>query len=86
MALHLMLRTAKAAVADGWAGLDEMLVGLPRHEDDLDWDLLCDVLFRDLDMLNLFDVEFDGIEDSDAAQNQLLGMGDYRPRPGSRHS
>jgi hypothetical protein len=80
MALHLMLRTAKAAVVDGWAGLEETLAGLPEQEDDLDWDLLYEVLFQDFDMLSLFNIELDGIEDPDAEQNQLLGVGDYRPQ------
>jgi hypothetical protein len=47
MALHQILRTAKAAVIDGWGGLDETLARLPEHDDDLGWDLLYDVLFQD---------------------------------------
>jgi hypothetical protein len=40
---------------------------------------LDDVLFQDLDIVSLFDVELDGIEDPDAEQNARIGMGGYRP-------
>jgi len=37
------------------------------------------VLFQDLDILDLFDTQLDGIEDPDSDRNRLTGMGDYRP-------
>ncbi|WP_132118936.1 hypothetical protein [Actinocrispum wychmicini] len=81
MALHLILRNAKASVADGWAGVTETteFASLPEHAEDFDWDTLLDILFQDLDILGLFNAELDGIEDPDAEQNQWIGMGDYRP-------
>lgn len=80
MALHLILRHVQAAVADGWAGVEDRFADLLEHEDDLDWDLLHDVLFQDLDILELFDVQLDGIEDPETEQNRQMGVGDYRPQ------
>lgn len=80
MALYLMLRCAKAEVAD-----DQELetastwTRIAAHPEDFCWHLLDDVLFQDLDILNLFDAELDGIEDPAAEPNLRIGMGDYRP-------
>jgi hypothetical protein len=79
MALHLMLRYARAAVADGRSGLESTFADLPHHPDDLDWDTLSDNLFQDHDILELFSPESDGIEDPDSEDNQRIAMGDYRP-------
>lgn len=76
----MMVRHAKAAVANGWAGLDDEFATLPGHANDFQWDLLYDVLFQDLDILSLFDAELDGIEDPEAEQNRWLGIGDYTPQ------
>jgi hypothetical protein len=80
MALHLVLDHAPAAVEDGWAGLDRHPLPLPEHPDDFDWDMASEVLFQDLDILSLFDVEMDGIEDPGDEHNRDLGIGDYRPQ------
>jgi len=80
MALHLMLEDAPTAVQDGWAGLDETLPRLPGHPDDYDWDMAGEVLFQDHDILDLFDVELDGVEDPDSEHNRVMGIGDYRPQ------
>jgi hypothetical protein len=80
MALHLILRSAEAAVGDDWAGFAERYADLPEHEDDHDWDMLTETLFQDLDILALFSKQLDGIEDPDTDQNQELGIGDYRPQ------
>ena len=79
MALHLMLRTAQAAVDDGWGPSPDKLARLPQHTDDYDWDLAFDVLLQDDDILNLFDEQLDGIEDPESDDNRTAGMGDYRP-------
>lgn len=79
MALHLMLRTAEAALADGWGVSPELLDQLPEHPDDHNWDLLVDVLLQDEDILTLFDEQLDGIEDPESPDNRMTGMGDYRP-------
>lgn len=76
MALHLMLRTAEAAVTDGWG---PTLDRLPEHSDDCDWEMAADVLLQDDDILSLFDERLDGIEDPRSEDNRMAGMGDYRP-------
>jgi hypothetical protein len=80
MALHLILRSAEAAVGDDSASFVERYTTLPEHEDDHDWDMLTETLFQDLDILVLFSKQLDGIEDPDADQNQELDIGDYRPQ------
>ena len=80
LALHLILDAAPDAADDGWAGLDDTLSRLPQHPDDLDWDMASDVLFQDHDILDLFNIEMDGLEDPDTEQNRAIGMGDYRPQ------
>lgn len=79
MALHLMLRSAQAAIADGWGPTPGLLASLPEDDGDNDWDLTADVLLQDDDILSLFDEQMDGIEDPDSDANRDAGMGDYRP-------
>jgi hypothetical protein len=79
MAMHLMLRSAQGAAADGWGVPSEKLNLLPGHEDDFDWDLAVDVLLQDEDILHLFDEQLDGIEDPESEENQRFRIGDYRP-------
>lgn len=79
MALHLAIRTARDAIDDDWISATRAIKSLPAHPDDFDWDMANDVLFQDHDILNLFDIELDGIEDPATDQNQSIGMGDYRP-------
>jgi hypothetical protein len=80
MALHLILRTAEAAVADGWSSLHHHYADLPEHKQDLNWTLLPDILCQDLDILGLFTDHLDGIEDPQTEQNRDMGIGDYRPQ------
>ncbi|WP_410597323.1 hypothetical protein [Amycolatopsis sp. lyj-23] len=80
MALHLVLRSAEAAVSDNWADLTQRYADLPEHDDDHDWDMLTETLFQDIDILALFSKQLDGIEDPGADQNRELGIGDYRPQ------
>ncbi|RKT87322.1 hypothetical protein SAMN05421805_102257 [Saccharopolyspora antimicrobica] len=80
MALHLTLRYAQAAVDDGWAGFDGPLKDVPEYPDDFEWDALYEMFFQDLDILSLFDVELDGIEDPETETNRHFGIGDYRPQ------
>lgn len=79
MALHLMLRSAQAAIADGWGPTPDLLAALPEDDGDYDWDLTAEVLLQDDDILSLFDERMDGIEDPDSDANRFAGMGDYRP-------
>ncbi|WP_157752047.1 hypothetical protein [Actinoplanes derwentensis] len=79
MAMHLMLRSAQGAAADGWGIPPEKLNLLPEHDDDFDWDLAVDVLLQDEDILHLFSEQLDGIEDPESEENQRFRIGDYRP-------
>jgi hypothetical protein len=79
MAMHLMLRSAQGATADGWGAPPEKLNLLPGHDDDFDWDLAVDVLLQDEDILHLFNEQLDGIEDPESEENQRFRIGDYRP-------
>jgi hypothetical protein len=58
----------------------EQLAALPGHADDYDWGLASEVLLQDDDILDLFDVRMDGIEDPESDYNRSMGMGDYRPQ------
>jgi hypothetical protein len=79
MAMHLMLRSAGGAAADGWGVSPEKLNLLPEHDDDFDWDLAVDVLLQDEDILQLFNEQLDGIEDPESEENKRFRIGDYRP-------
>lgn len=79
MALHLVLRYGEDLTDDGMSGLDTRFAHLPGHDNDLRWALLADVLFKDHDILELFDPGRDGIGDPDDEQNRGIGMGDYTP-------
>ncbi|WP_157752052.1 hypothetical protein [Actinoplanes derwentensis] len=79
MAMHVILRSAQGAAADGWGVPPEKLNLLPGHDDDFDWDLAVDVLLQDEDILHLFDEQLDGIEDPESEENQRFRIGDYRP-------
>ena len=79
LALHQVLRHLIDWEQDpdyGSIRWDE-LAELPAHEDDRDWGGAS--LFQDHDILNLYDLDRDGIEDPDSLENRITGMGDYRP-------
>ncbi len=80
MALHLLLDDVGPAVDDDRVGFEETLARLPEHPDDLNWDMAYEVLFQDTDILDLFNVKLDGIEDPRDHYNREIGMGDYRPQ------
>ncbi|EWC59289.1 hypothetical protein UO65_5446 [Actinokineospora spheciospongiae] len=77
MALHLALRWAESALTDGI--ITPYQSTTEPHRDDHDWGMLLEVLVQDTDILNLFHVDIDGIEDPTSEPNQFIGMGDYRP-------
>ncbi|MEG3635210.1 hypothetical protein [Micromonospora palythoicola] len=79
MAFHLMMRAARAAQEDGWGFEADELAQLPEHPNDYDWDMTSEVLLQDTDILRLFDLHLDGVEDPDSDYNRFMGMGDYRP-------
>lgn len=80
MALHLMLSYANDGVRDGWISFDHTFKDLPELGSDTDFNIVYDVLFQDLDILDLFDASLDGIEDPGDELNQNAGIGDYRPQ------
>jgi hypothetical protein len=68
MALHLVIELAEGFVADGVSPTHEHV---PAHgEDDTDFELAREMLFRDHDVLLLFNASLDGIEDE---SNDLQG-------------
>jgi hypothetical protein len=79
MALHLMLRDAAAATADGWAWIIDQ-AKVPSYPEDFDWGDVQDGLFQDTDILALFNPDLDGIEDPEADVNRDMTIGDYRPQ------
>lgn len=79
VALHLVLQYSETAATDGLLGIEATLERLPTQPEDLDWEVAHEVLFQDTDILDLFDLQRDGIEDPDDVSNRTIGMGDYRP-------
>jgi|ThiBio_1000_plan_1041568.scaffolds.fasta_scaffold02828_2 hypothetical protein len=80
LALHLMLTAAETWQDNAeQVEVDTLLAGLPGAPADDDWDYLREVLFRDHDILNLYDPEASGIEDPADPRNQMMSIGDYRP-------
>jgi len=80
MALHLILNAAS-----GWDEDTEpdeartLLMNIPARAEDHDWETLRDTLFRDHDILTLYDPAAEGIADPADPRNQAITMGDYRP-------
>lgn len=79
MALHLVMNAVESLfdgdLVDGW------MAELPRAgESDPDFDLARWALFRDDDVLLLFDASLDGVEDPDTEQSRLVGLANLHPR------
>jgi hypothetical protein len=80
LALHLILNAA-----NGWERDTDphqpraLLTDIPARAEDHDWDALRDTLFRDHDILTLYDPAAAGIEHPADPRNQAITMGDYRP-------
>jgi len=81
LALHLILNAAQSWRDDiAPIEVSRILADLrPARRDD-DWDYLREVLFRDHDILTLYDDDADGLEDPADPRNQMIAMGDYRPQ------
>ncbi|GAA0948382.1 hypothetical protein GCM10009550_24670 [Actinocorallia libanotica] len=77
MALHLALEDSDAD--EDTIQFDEDHAALPTGRDDYDWEGCSECLFQDHDVLQLFDLALDGIEDPDTEINQYYGIGDMRP-------
>lgn len=64
MALHLLIDAAEDGLRDGSLVIDGSLLVDPDR--DGDFDAVRELLFRDHDVLLLFDASLDGIEDPEA--------------------
>jgi hypothetical protein len=82
MAVHLIARTAQAALDDDWMAMSEELASrLPdQGEDDVDFDGATEVLLADHDVLWLFQPEADGIEDPENDLNRNMAMTNLHPK------
>lgn len=80
MALHLVIDHAEADYESRVDIFDEQLAELPgRGEADHDFDLMRDVLLRDADVLMLFDMTLDGIEDPSSEEARREGTANLHP-------
>lgn len=78
MALHLVIDLAAGFVADGILGTPQHL---PAHgEDDTDFELAREMLFRDHDVLMLFNASLDGIEDESNELHEEFRFANLHPR------
>jgi hypothetical protein len=78
MALHVLIDLAEAFVSDGILATQEHL---PAHgEDDTDFEVAREVLFRDHDVLMLFNAALDGIEDESNDLNGEFRFANLHPR------
>ena len=78
MALHLVIDSAEAGVSDDVTPLDDSLPGDPERDCDFEW--AREVLFRDHDVLLLFNPSLDGIEDNDSELSQRHMFANLHPR------
>lgn len=82
LALHLMLDQLESELAEyedvsDWIGLDDCDELFPAHFLDGDISMLRDCLFEDHDVLMLYDMALDGLEDSEVTQT--LGAVNLHP-------
>ncbi|MEX2548446.1 MAG: hypothetical protein WD830_11780 [Chloroflexota bacterium] len=81
MALHLVIELAEAFTNDGVFADDLMAHRLPAlGAPDSDFEAARDSLLPDHDVLALFDLALDGIEDSDAPENAQYRTVNLHPR------
>lgn len=81
MALHLVINWAESLFHDGMlADIADAGVPAGRGGQDPDFDLAPEVLFRDHDVLSLFDPSLDGIEDPDNLFNRQHRLVNIHPR------
>jgi len=82
MALHFAVDLAEAHLADGVIGPhDAAASALPAHDNaDRDFDTMRDVLFRDNDVLILFDPSMDGAEISEGELDRVARYANLHPR------
>lgn len=78
MALHMLIDLAEAFVNDGVVPTESPLP--TRGDDDTDFDWAREVLFRDHDVLMLFNVSLDGIEDDSGELAEQYRFANLHPR------
>ena len=78
MALHLVIDSAEAGVSDDAIPLDDSLPADPERDRDFEW--AREVLFRDHDVLLLFNPSLDGIEDNDSDLSLRHMFANLHPR------
>jgi hypothetical protein len=78
MALHMVIDLAEGFAADGITAIGGRLPRRGRADTDFDW--AREVLFRDHDVLMLFDVALDGIEDESGELTDQYRFANLHPR------
>ncbi len=78
MALHLVIDVAEALVSDEILPVEEHLPGHGEADTDFDWPR--EVLFRDHDVLMLFNASLDGIEDESNEFQEQYHFANLHPR------
>lgn len=78
MALHLVIDAAEGASRDGTLATDISQPAIPGSDDD--FDSIRETLFRDHDVLHLFDARLDGIEAPDSALDEQHLFANLHPR------
>jgi hypothetical protein len=79
VALHMIIDRAEELEDEGSFG-SALFSGLPRRDRDDDFFGLKDALLRDLDVLLLFDLSLDGVEDPTSEAYQLERFENLHPR------
>jgi len=80
MALHIVIDHAEGDFESGIDASEGEIDQLPECGDrDHDFELMRDVLLRDLDVLLLFDMRLDGIEDPASEVARLEGTANLHP-------
>ncbi len=77
MALHFVIEAAETGVSDGSLAVDQSLP--PDPDRDHDFDCLREILFRDHDVLLLFEDALDGIETADSEHSRQYGLANLHP-------
>ncbi|WP_246213056.1 hypothetical protein [Streptomyces abyssomicinicus] len=74
MALHLIIDRARSITTSRPNAVHALVADLPPHHADYDWANCSGGLFKDHDVLMLFDARLDGLEDPDSDIRQALGL------------
>lgn len=77
MALHIVIDHAESALAEGLLSAPEFFPKEPERDDDFEW--AREVMFRDHDVLLLFDPAFDGVEDLESDLHKRFRFANLHP-------